>query len=269
VPTIALDRRFLESYEGEHSDPDLLIQFGFGKGLDWPHLLSKRRVVILAEAGSGKTEELQEQARQQLEAQRFAFYARLQDVGREGFPAAFRRRDRTRFSAWLASDQPAWFFIDSVDEAKLDGVRLERALQRIADGILNAEHRAHVIISGRYSDWQFRRDLLRLNEELPIRPDVVLPPPPAPNDLLITTIRRRAQRQEPTPVEVALVVVMAPLDADRVRRFASGKNAPDLDAFMAQIAVHNLWRFARRPLDLEWLVDYWREHIGSANWPKC
>jgi len=34
---------------------------------------------------------------------------------------------------------------------------------------------------------------------------------------------------------------------------------------MAQVAGGNLWRSARRPLDLEWQVDIWRENrrLGS------
>jgi hypothetical protein len=58
---------------------------------------------------------------------------------------------------------------------------------------------------------------------------------------------------------------MAPLDPERVRLFASAKNAPDLGSFLEQIEAANLWRFARRPLDLDWLVDFWRDHgrLGS------
>jgi hypothetical protein len=58
---------------------------------------------------------------------------------------------------------------------------------------------------------------------------------------------------------------MVPLDPDRVRMFAAAKGSSDVDAFLAQIEVANLWRFARRPLDLDWLVAFWRNHrrLGS------
>lgn len=82
---------------------------------------------------SGKTEELQAQAVRQRAQDRFAFYAKVQDVAERGLAGALRHQDRPNLSTWLTSDQPAWLFIDSVDEAKLDGIRLERALQQIAD----------------------------------------------------------------------------------------------------------------------------------------
>ena len=159
--------------------------------------------------------------------------------------------------------------MDSVDEAKLSGVRLERAIRRLGDGIAGAERRAHVILSGRLTDWEFRRDLKRLNQGLPVPKDPVLPPPPTADQLLISTLRheRRRGADEKTPeTEQALVVLMETLDPSRVRLFASAKGAPNLDAFLAQIEAANLWPFAGRPLDLDWLVEFWERHgrLGSV-----
>ena len=56
---IELDRRFVECREDEQSDPDLVALYGRTDGtLGWPDLLARRRVVLLAEAGSGKTTEM-------------------------------------------------------------------------------------------------------------------------------------------------------------------------------------------------------------------
>ncbi|MGE0854154.1 MAG: hypothetical protein AB7O44_31850 [Hyphomicrobiaceae bacterium] len=228
--------------------------------MSWDDLLKRRRVVVLAEAGSGKTEELKEQARLQTVAGRFAVYARLQEVAEDGVSGALRPADRSRLASWLTSDQPGWFLIDSVDEAKLDGVRMERALRRLADGIHGAEGRAFIVISGRITDWEFRRDLLHLGQELPVPQNAVLPPAPSPNDMLISTIRHDRQDAEPPAIEEPLVVVMGSLDRKRIRLFADGKTVPNLNEFMRQIEAGNLWRFARRPLDLGWLVDYWQQH---------
>ena len=190
--TSRVDRRFFEWEEKEHdelSDPDLLSRFGVSDGAkNWDELLKRRRVVILAEAGSGKTDEMREQARRLTAEGKIAFYATVQDVGRLGLDSALGLADRTRLLAWRTSDQPATFLIDSIDEAKLDGVRLERALRNLADGISGAEGRAFVVLSGRHTDWQFRHDLRRLNDILP----VPLPQPPqAPtaDELLIRILR--------------------------------------------------------------------------------
>jgi hypothetical protein len=59
---IKLDRQFEEWSEKEPSDPEVRSAFRWFKGgLRWSDLLSKPRVVILPEAGSGKTEEMREQ----------------------------------------------------------------------------------------------------------------------------------------------------------------------------------------------------------------
>jgi hypothetical protein len=55
------------------------------------------------------------------------------------------------------------------------------------------------------------------------------------------------------------------LDEDRVCRFAKGKSLQNPDAFIAQIETANLWQFARRPLDLDWLVQFWHSHKRLGN----
>ena len=262
---IELDRRFVECREGESSDPDLVARFGRTDGtLGWADLLARRRVVFLAEAGSGKTTEMIARTQQQADAGCPAFYATLEDVGLKGVEAALRPADRAKLAEWRSSDKESWFFIDSVDEAKQSGVKLRTALHAIAEAIAGAERRAHVVLSGRYTDWQFRRDLIHFKEELGIPADEGLPPPPTPDELVISTIHRE-RREPPTPPEDAVVVVMTGLDEDRVRRFATGKSVHDLDAFIAQIGTANLWQFARRPLDLDWLVQFWHSHKRLGN----
>lgn len=265
--TVALDRRFYEWSE----DVDAFTHSryreaaGLSDGmLGWTDLLAKRRVVILAEAGSGKTEELIEQARLKTAAGKFAFYATVQDVGRDGLESAVRTSDRERLNAWRSSSEPGWFFIDSIDEAKLDNIRLERSLRQIANGIVGGEGRAHIVLSGRHTDWEFARDARLLNEQLPLPLESVAAPVP-PLDELIRRVLRHEKPPEPTPAETPLIVVMAPLDADKVRTYAAAKNAPELDSLIDAIQAANMWDFARRPLDLDWIVRYWQDHgrLGS------
>jgi hypothetical protein len=266
VVTIELDRRFIECNEDKPSDPDVVARFGFTEAtLSWDDLLARRRVVLLAEAGSGKTTEMIAQARRQANADRPAFYLTLEDVGRAGLETALKPTDRAPFAAWRASDEEAWFFIDSIDEAKDSGVRLRTALRAIASGISGAERRSHVILSGRYTDWQFRNDLKLLKNELAIPADEALPPPPTPDELVVSTIHHERPNTPPTVDESPTVVVMAGLDEGRVRHFATEKALPDLDGFIGQVRAANLWQFARRPLDLEWLTQFWRTNgrLGS------
>src|SRR5262249_52333263 len=150
--------------------------------------------------------------------------------------------DRAKLAAWRSSNQPAWFFIDSVDEAKLNDVRLERALCNIADAIHNGDGRAHIILSSRHTDWEFRRDLARLEGILPIPPDQQVPAAPTADELLIQTLHNERPREPSTP-ETPILVILASLDAARVRTFAKAKGASNLGALMAEIDASNLWRF--------------------------
>jgi len=94
-----------------------------GGPLGWFKLLKKQRVVILAEAGSGTSDKLAAQATAVRDAGKFAFYATVQDVAHDGLAATLVPADRASLTAWRGSEEPGWFFIDSVDEAKLDGIR--------------------------------------------------------------------------------------------------------------------------------------------------
>ena len=229
----------------------------FGGMLGWTDLLARRRVVILAEAGSGKTEELREQARQQSVLGKFAFYATVQDVGQHGLGKALLPADRRRLDTWQSGTDPGWFFIDSIDEGKLNNVRLERALSEIADGIVGAEGRAHIILSGRHTDWEFVRDARWLKEILPIPLESQAAPAPT-LETLIRGVLGHEKLVDPPPAETSLIVVMAPLDIKRVQAYAKEKKVLNSDQLVAAIQVANMWEFALRPLDLNWIVDYWR-----------
>jgi hypothetical protein len=62
------------------------------------------------------------------------------------------------------------------------------------------------------------------------------------------------------------VLAMAPLDVRRIRLFATAKGIAGVEAFVTALDDANWWTLARRrPLDLDWLVTYWRSHgrLGS------
>jgi hypothetical protein len=194
----------------------------------------------------------------QRNAGNYAFCTTVQEVAGEGLPGCLSAEDRRQFAAWKASQSPAWIFVDSVDEAKHDNIRLETVLRKLADGIDGSEIRAHVVLSGRYTDWEFRADLSRLARALPV-PQVVAMPL-APGEALALTLRREHRQPTVEHVEGPLVLLMAPLDPERVRTFAAGNGVEGVDQFITAIDDANLWSLAARPLDLLWLVDYWRRY---------
>ena len=266
MATVDLDRRFVEWTKDADADPEVWARYRLSDGtLTWDDLLARRRVVVLAEGGSGKSTEFKRQLQLRSVAGKDAWYLTVQAIAENGIEGSIPPADRVRFRDWLASDRAGWLFVDSVDEAKLNRIRLERALRQVAAGIVGAERRAHVLISGRHTDWEVLRDLKLLNDELPIPVEALREPELTWQERLIKVLRRDQPKASESPTESALVTVMVPLDAPRVRQFAEGQGASGAQEFLEHVERADLWQFARRPLDLVWLLDHWRrfKHLGS------
>lgn len=190
----------------------------------------------------------------------------MQDVAHGGLSGALNLDDRAALDNWKGSNKPAWFLVDSVDEAKLDGIGLEKALRRLANGIAGSPFRAHIILSGRYSDWEFRAALVKFTAFLPVPTVRPVIPAQAPQEALLRVLRnehpptRTKSAATKTAQEQPLVVLMTPLDQSRIRQFIAAKGVHRVNAFMGEIEAANLWSLASRPLDLIWLVDFWRRN---------
>lgn len=67
----------------------------------------------------------------------------------------------------LSSTNDAWFFLDSVDEARLEDPRkFHKAIKRFAKKIQSASHRSHIYISSRPYSWRYKEDEVFLNAEI-------------------------------------------------------------------------------------------------------
>jgi hypothetical protein len=100
---IPLHRRFVR-LEADHYDRDMLDLVSDG-GLGWEQLLKHRRVVVLAEAGSGKTTEVREQVRLAVSAGRPAFAATVRAVGEKGLLGALTGNSPQQFASWKGEPQ--------------------------------------------------------------------------------------------------------------------------------------------------------------------
>ena len=170
---VDLQRQFHDVPEDtELEETEYLVSFSeheFGPGFGWSKLLESKRVVLLAEAGSGKTREMEEQAKRLAQEGRFAFFVALDDLDREGIVNILLPDEEESFNRWKANVQEtAWFFLDAVDELKLTGGKLGRALNRLSKDLNGFLDRARVIISCRPSDWHPIGDLGTVQKALPV-----------------------------------------------------------------------------------------------------
>ena len=135
---IDIQRRFHDLTEKELEDTELLLswsEYEVGSSVGWSDLLKDDRVVLLAEAGAGKTLEMVEQANRLVGEDRFAFFVPLESLDREPIADLLSVADEARLEAWKVDNrETAWFFLDAVDELKLTEGKLDRALHATVEG---------------------------------------------------------------------------------------------------------------------------------------
>ena len=155
---IDLQRRFQRLTASEREDTEFLLSISalpLPGHLGWSELLEYERVILVAEGGSGKSVEMCQQKSRLTEAGQSAFFVSLDDLNREPLGDSLSPEEAPKFQAWKADGtDTAWFFLDAVDELKLTGGKLERALRRLARDLHPCLARARVVISSRPNDWR-------------------------------------------------------------------------------------------------------------------
>lgn len=243
---VPLDREFSSVYknETETDGGEFNSPLGHAKPIVWDGMEAKYRCIILAEAGAGKTEELRQRAYSLAGEGKAAFFLRIEDIETD-FYTAFEIGTEAQFHAWLQSTDEAWFFLDSVDEARLDHPRaFEKALRRFARGVANGAHRAHIYISSRPYAWRPIEDQRLVDE------------------LLYLPVAQKEGDQQATPQSALTVFTMRPLDEVRIRRFCIARSAENVDGLLREIDRADLWSLAERPFDLEGILAKWAEDIA-------
>jgi len=249
---VALGRQFSQLSKDQNNieQENFLLLLGENPYKTWEKLFDEYRTVILAEAGSGKTVEFRQQAQKLYDEGKPSFFIRIEDIESD-FYNSFEVGDNATYQDWLASTEEAWFFLDSVDEAKLEHPRLfEKALDRFKKSIKDAELRAHIYISSRPYSWRpdEDRDLIEklffLTEE---RPD---------------TDKNSKEAKKESALKV---YKMLPLDYNQIQKFCTKRSVTDLEDFILEIKRNNLESLTERPFDLDGLISKWNDdkELGS------
>lgn len=215
----------------------------------WADLESEYRVVLLADAGAGKTHEALTRAQRGDEAGRPSFFIRIEDIDAD-FDEAFEVGTSEQFEEWLASVDEAWFFLDSVDEARLENPKaFEKAIKRFAKRIRPAMHRAHIIITSRPYAWRFKSDTELVERHLPFK---TLKKEPKQE---VKHTSSENDDKEESPVKI---YGLKALDVDDIRFFARHHATPNVEQLIVEIQRSNLMEMASRPFDLGALLSKWQ-----------
>lgn len=270
---VSLDRSFRDLSKEEEIEPSLLSHISgweHAEGTSWGELLKSERVVILAEAGSGKTKEMLAQADTLVNQGETAFFIPIEELDKQGVREYLTSEPghAERFDSWSASseDKPAWFFLDSVDELKLVQGKLDRALGKMTSALGTNSNHARIIVSCRPTDWQPIQDMAMLRRKLPESAEPT-PSEKTEEEMFLAPIRREKEenKEEENKPSKSRCVILLPLDKKRIEIYANAKGVKNSKAFLEEIERKEAWSFARRPLDLQSLVDMWNssEKIGT------
>ena len=248
---ISLNRTFLEFNEEQDIEAAALRSYmaeRYGDGpLNWDRLLESQYVVILGEPGSGKTYEMKGQVRQLQENKQYAFCVHLEDLESMSLNASIKQEEKESFLTWENSKAVAYFFLDALDEAKLQSTLypFEKALENFIKGTgLSARHRANVVISCRVSEWNHRSDLNTLCTKFDILADAC-------------SLKNTHEKDK---VPLLRIVTLASLTSKQIELLAKHYGVTDTEAFLAAIAKNYLWELVGRPLDVKYFSAYWCEH---------
>ena len=266
---VDLLRRFHALTDKELGDTELLAslsEYEFSPSIGWSELLKHDRVILLAEAGSGKTAEMRDQVKRLAGEDRFAFFVPLESLDREAIGALLSATEEERFETWKANGQePAWFFLDAVDELKLTAGKLDRALGRLSKAIDGCIDRSRVIISCRPSDWHPVDDLATVQDKLPVPKQLLDAAPRMPEEVFTKALRHECgnanlvtpEQVKPSGQDPVQKVAMLPMSDTQIELFAQRSGMNDAAAFLVEVNRQNAWTFARRPLDLIDLISAW------------
>jgi len=270
---IELHRTFydLPKQANESDDIDFSQWLPADKRLCWPDLIKEYRLVILSEAGSGKTSEIRNSASTLRKQGKAAFFLRLEHVSKD-FEDAFEVGTHEAFTAWLASSEEGWFFLDSVDEARLKNPRdFELAIRKLSRQIITAKDRAHIVITGRTTAWRPKTDLDNCNDCFPYTPTATLERDPQVNNIeseeaiqpdrsVLTETDSKKENNS-----FFRIVALDDLARDQIAVFVKARGIADSKAFLDAVERADAWSFTARPQDLEELTGFWLDlgRVGS------
>lgn len=262
---IDLQRSFSEyaSALADVQDEDWGAFLGLRKGGHaWSDLHERPLVVVVGEAGIGKTIEFKHEVARLTAEGKAAFFLPLNQLQEsDSWTLALTGCDDA-YTTWAASTALGYFFLDAVDEARLRShADFERALTVVQRALGPHLWRVRVAISSRITDWSTAsvRAAVDTRLAMPIQRAVGAK----------TASERPLSLDETSPVSLptdgdtakveAFVVALDPLSNAEARRCAEAFALQDVELFWSAVEDGDYEFMATRPLDLHWMVSLWNQ----------
>lgn len=241
---------FRES-ESDETDFEFWFRNADKRGLTWDDLLKQRLVVVLGEAGIGKTYEFRQQSRRLESEGRAAFFISLNLLARpEDWDLALGEQSE-RFVEWATGTEAGLFFLDAVDEARLTGsTALKRSLDCVWRMLARHRDRVSLFVSSRISDWNLPSVREMVEQQLRLPEAATSTAKTNVGD--VTTAAEAPQES----IEIA-VYCLNPLSSVAARQLATQFRVSSVSAFWKEVDDGGYTFLASRPLDLEWMVSRW------------
>jgi hypothetical protein len=234
----------------------LLARWGMSHGTGWDDLLKSRRILIVSEAGVGKTFECRA-CRDRLWANgEPAFLLELAMLTDVDVRDMLDAEEQARFDAWLrAQSETATFFLDSIDELKISKKSFEQALKRLSRALAGHLGRARIVITTR----PIPIDQQLIERHLPI-PRTTETAATAEAFADVAMSRQRQQKDNAAEPKLWRNVGLMPLSKDQIREFAVVQGVTEPDALLVDIERRDAGEYAQRPQDLIELCSDWKDH---------
>ncbi|WP_109127129.1 hypothetical protein [Dyella sp. C11] len=152
-PKPQINRTFHDVSEEEAANVErasILARLGWSSSLGWNTLLESKRILIISEAGAGKTYECRTQRQVLWDQGQPAFYLDLAELSVNNLRDLLSADEEARLDAWIAAQSDvATFFLDSIDELKLTLGSFETALKRLGKAVAGQLGRVRIVITTR------------------------------------------------------------------------------------------------------------------------
>jgi hypothetical protein len=230
--------------------------WGLPPGFTWSELLKSRRILIVSEAGAGKTYECQACQKDLWDKGEPAFFLELAILADKEVVAMLGADEQARFDQWRKSQSElATFFLDSIDELKITQKSFKQALTSLGRACAGNMNRIRVVITTR----PIPLDRQLIESHLPIPPDK--DGAATAEGFAATAMQgRQARKDDGEAVKDWRGVGLMPLAPDEIKAFARLQGVQDPDALLADIRKRDAEQYAHRPQDLIELCADWKDH---------